>query len=327
MVAIHRRKLGLCAAAAALGGGLGTAAAQGVFQRSNPGPETAAGDPDLKGICDIHIHAAPDSKPRRVTELAVDARRAGYRAVLFKSNDFSSHDRAFHLRRFVEGIEIFGSLVLNRTTGDRVNPYAVEKAIATTGGLCRAVWLPTLDAEYAVRTYRENRPGIPVTDGARKVLPEVIRVMTLCAQADIILATGHCSPEESLLLARTARDIGLKKFVVTHPNSLIWRMTPQQIEAAASCGAWIECCYLGRLWGPGTGLPQFERETSEEFNAFMQVAPERTFISTDLGQVGLPHPVDGMKAAVNEMRKLGFATSRIEDHVRKIPGRLLGLDA
>ena len=324
----------LCFRAAAFGLGAGIPAARADEPRgseSNPADapkrfEAALGDPDLQGVSDIHIHASPDSKPRCATEIEVaeDAQRAGYRAVLFKSNDFSSHDRAFHLRRMVPGIEVFGGLVLNRATGERVNVHAVEKAIATSGGLCRIVWLPTLDAEYAVRCSRERRPFIPVSSGG-KLLPEVLRVIELCAQADIALATGHSSPEESLLVAQAAKAAGLRKLIVTHPNTLIWKMSPAELERAASLGAWIECCYLGRLWGPSTGLPMFERESRDAFNSFMRVVPERTFLSTDLGQVGLPHPIDGMKRAIAEMRELGISDSAVDLHVRRIPAMLLGL--
>lgn len=103
-----------------------------------------AADRDLAGVCDLHLHAAPDSRARSLTEfdMALEARAAGYRAVLYKSNDFACHDRAFHLRRALPGVELFGSIVLNRTTGSTLNPYAVQKALETTGSLCRAVWMP-----------------------------------------------------------------------------------------------------------------------------------------------------------------------------------------
>lgn len=87
--------------------------------------------------------------------MAQEAKAAGYRAVLFKSNDFSCHDRAYLLRQAVPGIELFGSIVLNRATGATLNTYAVEKALATTGNLCRTVWMPTLDAdEPSSKTHR-----------------------------------------------------------------------------------------------------------------------------------------------------------------------------
>lgn len=150
---------------------------------------------DLAGVYDIHLHAAPDSKARSLSEydMAQEAKAAGYRAVLFKSNDFSCHDRAYLLRQAVPGIELFGSIVLNRATGATLNTYAVEKALATTGNLCRTVWMPTLDAEYAVRTFKQNTPFIRVSDGNGKLLPETLHIMELCAQADVAFATPRQS--------------------------------------------------------------------------------------------------------------------------------------
>lgn len=243
---------------------------------------------DLAGVCDIHLHAAPDSKARSLSEydMAQEAKAAGYRAVLFKSNDFSCHDRAYLLRQAVPGIELFGSIVLNRATGATLNTYAVEKALATTGNLCRTVWMPTLDAEYAVRTFKQNTPFIRVSDGNGKLLPETLHIMELCAQTDVAFATGHSSPTESLLMAQAAHDMGFKKCIITHPNALIWKMSPAQLERAASLGAWIEFCYLGRFWGEDSAMPTYPRQSLQEATEILRVAPERTFITTDLGQVG-----------------------------------------
>ena len=76
----------------------------------------------LKGICDIHIHAAPDSRMRSIDEwhFAQEAQKAGYRAIMYKSNDFSCHDRAYLIRQGISDIEVFGSLCMNRVHGDRL---------------------------------------------------------------------------------------------------------------------------------------------------------------------------------------------------------------
>lgn len=76
----------------------------------------------MKGICDIHIHAAPDSRMRSIDEwhFAQEAQQAGYRAVMYKSNDFSCHDRAFLIRQGLSNIEVFGSLCMNRVHGNRM---------------------------------------------------------------------------------------------------------------------------------------------------------------------------------------------------------------
>lgn len=281
----------------------------------------------LKGVSDIHIHAAPDSKGRSVNELGLSrqAKEAGYRSVMFKSNDFSCHDRAYLVREALPDFECFGSLCMNRVHGDKVNVVAVQAALKTTGNYCRCIWLPTQDAAFQVKMHNQPGPGIPVLDASGKVLPEVVRVMELCAEADIILASGHSSPTETLILAQKAQEVGVEKFVVTHANSLIWKMTHDQVKRAVDFGAWIEFCYLNCLWGPGTGLPDMERQSVGEFTAFVSIAPERSFISTDLGQVGLPNPLDGMRACISALTGSGVTQKNLDLMIRTTPAMLVGL--
>lgn len=120
------------------------------------------------------------------------------------SNDFSCHDRAYIIRQALSGAECYGSFCMNRVHGDRVNPFAARKAVETSGGLCRCIWLPTLDASYQYKYEGRKERGIPVLDDNGKVLPEVVKVMEICAEANIILATGHSSPDESITLIRKA---------------------------------------------------------------------------------------------------------------------------
>lgn len=287
-----------------------------------------AADGLLQGVCDIHLHASPDSSARSVNEwgFAVDARRAGYRAVMFKSNDFSCHDRAYLIRQVLPDFEVFGSFCMNRVHGDRVNVFAAEKAVATTGGLCRCIWMPTLDAAYQYRRMGRKERGIPVVDDAGQVLPEVVRVMEICAEADIIFATGHSSPEESIALARKAREVGVGRFVVTHANSHWWMMTPDQIRECVELGAYIEYCYLPCLWGEGTQMPQYERQTAEKFAEFVRIAPERSFITTDLGQAVMPHPAEGMRQCIKGLLEAGFTQAETDRLVRINPAYLIGLN-
>ncbi len=314
MSAFSRRRLLQAAAAGSLSG---VAAAEVSLQ--------AAPDLDLQGVCDIHLHAAPDSRERSVTELGIarKAKAAGFRALLFKSNDFASHDRAFLVAEATR-FDCFGSVSLNRIFGPRVSPWVVEKALATTGSRCRAVWLPTQDSVWQRRHENRTEGAVPVLGADGKVLPEVARVMDLCAEADIIFASGHSSPEETLVLAAEAKARGVRKFVATHVNSLIWTMTQAQIERAAELGVWIECCWLPCVWGPGSAMPDYPKESHGEFAKFLRVAPERTFISTDLGQKGLPDPVDGMKLCIRTLREEGFSAEDVDRFVKTNPAHLLG---
>ena len=303
-------------------------AAGGALLLNAPPPaeaRTGADDDPLVGAIDLHVHAAPDSRPRSVSELgfARAAHKAGYRAVMYKSNDWSCHDRAFLVQEALPGFEVFGSIVMNRLLGDRVNVHAARQALKTTGNLCRCIWMPTQDAVWQCRHERRG-PGIPVLDASGRVLPEVVNVMEICAEADIIFAAGHSSPEESLVLARKAREIGVGKFVATHANSLIWTMTPEQIERIAALGGHVELCCLPCFWGPGTPLP-WPPQTAERLAAFARIAPERTFLSTDMGQAGLPDPLTGMRTTVGLLLDAGLTRGQLAHMIKTLPARLLGL--
>ena len=282
----------------------------------------------LKGVCDIHLHCRPDSRERPVDEYGFmkDAMAAGYRAVMFKSNDFSCHDRAYLIRQALPDAECFGSFCMNRVHGDRVNVFAAQKAVETSGGLCRCIWMPTLDAAYQYQHEGRKDKGIPVLGDNGQVLPEVVKVMEICAEADIIFATGHSSPEESLSLLRKAQEVGVKRVVVTHANSYIWTMTPDQIKRCIDLGAYIEYCYLPCLWGEGTKMPQYQRQSIEDFVSFVRIDPTRSFISTDLGQAVMPHPIEGTRDCILKLLSAGVSQSDIDLLVRSNPAWLIGLD-
>lgn len=311
----------------------GSAAVLGGFTDfGTAGAMAAAGDlpqydPLLDGVCDIHMHLAPDVKPRCTDEFtfARQAKAAGYRAVMYKSNEWSCHDRAYLIRQALPDFEVFGSFCMNFTYGDKINVYAAKMAVQTTGKTCRCIWMPTQAAVYHQNCFGQKGAGIPVSENGR-LLPDVVKVMEICAENDIIFATGHSAPEESILMAAKAHEMGFKKLVVTHPNTTVWKMTADQIKRCAELGAYIEYCYLGRLWGEGTSMPEYVRQSGEEFLNYVNIVPERSFISTDLGQYGMPNPLDGMRACIKELQQAGLGQRVIDILVRKNPAYLIGLE-
>lgn len=284
-------------------------------------------DPLLHGVSDIHLHAAPDTRGRSVTEMqmAKEAKAAGYRCLMFKSNDWSCHDRVFIIREAVPGFECFGSLCMNKAHGEKVNAYAAKMAVKTTGNLCRCIYMPTQHSAYQISCDDRGKKGIPVVGIDGHVLPEVIQVMEICAEADIIFATGHSSPEECLILAAKAKEVGVNKFVVTHANSLIWKLTHDQIKRCIDLGAYIEYSYITNCWGPGTGLSDFVKMTDMEFVSFCRINPERSFITTDLGQIGMPHPLEGMIKCLTALLSAGIPPRDVDLLARINPAYLVGL--
>ena len=69
----------------------------------------------MKGVIDLHVHAAPDifKRPFNEIELARQAQDIGYKALLFKSHGVINSDRMLYVRETAPELEVFGWIVLN----------------------------------------------------------------------------------------------------------------------------------------------------------------------------------------------------------------------
>ncbi len=272
-------------------------------------------------MIDLHVHADPDSMPRSVDAIdaAKAARSRGMRALVFKNHYEPTASLAYLIAKEVPGIQVYGGIALNRAVGG-VNPTAVERMARVKGSLGRVVWMPTFDAENQVRDSKEDRPSVPVSrDG--KLLPEVLEVLDLIARNGLVLATGHSSPNEDLLLIRQARRRGIEKIVVTHAMLAPVRMNVDQMREAAAMGAQLEFVY-NALIGRNKMF-----EMSDYAKAIRAVGVEHCVLSSDLGQAGNPLHPDGFEAFLKGLAQAGFTTRELDRMSKENPARLLGLPA
>ena len=273
-------------------------------------------DSSLEGIVDLHVHAGPDSRPRSVSDIeaAREAKEAGMRAILLKNHFTMTADRAALAMDQIDGLEIFGGVVLNRAVGG-INPEAVRQMVDFSGGRGRVVWLPTFDAEYYVTASGEAAPFVSIMrDG--EPIPAVIEVFSLAGQHDLLLAMGHSAPEEVLALIPEARRLGVQRILVTHVFSQ--GATVEQMREMASYGAIMEIDWLAVFSGT--------RSIAEYVSAIRNLGAEHFAMSTDLGQAGNPLHPDGWRAYIRAMREAGISAEEIDTMARRNPARLLGLD-
>ena len=275
----------------------------------------------LSGVVDIHAHADPDSnvRPRSIDalDLAKLAQARGMRAVVFKNHHEPTTSLAYLVRKAVPGIEVFGGIVLNRPVGG-VNPVAVERMTTMKGGWGRVVWMPTNDAENQVRFEKANRAFVPVASNGQ-LRPEVKEVLALIAKHKLTLATGHSAPEESLLIIREARRLGIEQIVVTHAMSLSVNMSVPQMQEAAKLGAYVEFAYNVLIGSdPAHTIPEYAA-------AIRAVGPDHSILSSDLGQAGNPLHPDGLAAFFKALREQGFTEADLDRMAKKNPAALLGL--
>ncbi len=273
----------------------------------------------LAGVIDIHIHADPDSLPRKIDAIDVArmAKERGMRGLVLKNHYEPTASLAYIVRKVVPGIEVFGGIDLNRTVGG-VNPAAVERMTMVKGGWGRVVWMPTFDAENQVRFSKEDRPFVAVSKGGQ-LLPEVKEVIGLAAKHKLTLETGHSSPAEGLMIIREARRQGVAQIVVTHAMIAPVHMTVAEMREAAKEGAWIEFVYNG-LVGPGR-----EFTIADYANAIRAVGPASCILASDLGQPANPLPADGLATFLSELGKQGFTQAEMDGMSKGNPARALGL--
>ena len=279
-------------------------------------PDAAAA---LKGAVDIHVHSSPDDRPRSLNsiEAAREARDRGMRAIVIKNHYESTAGQAFLVRTVVPGIDVFGGIDLNLTVGG-INPAAVEHMTRVTGGWGRVVWFPTFDAENQVRSANENRPSVSVSRNG-VLLPAVTEVIALMAKHNLVLATGHSSAEEGLMLLREGRRQGVQHMVVTHAMNAPIAMSVAQMQEAATLGAFIE--FVGSTPVSPDAGQRYDRFAA----AIKQIGPQFCILSSDLGQATNPRPADGFGAFLVAMRARGFSQQDVDLMSKHNPARLLAL--
>ena len=274
-------------------------------------------DYDLTGFIDIHIHSAPDVQARYGDDIQVaqQAEEAGMRAILLKSHVTLTADRAVIAGQGTGKLHVFGGLALNEPVGG-LNPSAVEVA-AKMGA--KEIWMPTRNAAHVHR--QEGKPGgISLLSDSGELLPEVYEILDLIGQAGMILGTGHISPAESLALARAARQKGLRKILVTHPEAAFIRMPVELQVTLARDGVCFERCFVDT-----TPLMPSPISLDEIAGAIRHVGVDSTVLSTDFGQAGNPPPVEGMRRYLSALASAGFTPSEIRRMAGENPAGLLDL--
>lgn len=279
----------------------------------------------LAGVIDFHTHAGPDSRPREMDDIeaALQFKEAGLRGMVLKNHFTMTGDRAALAMAQVDGLEIFGGVVLNRSVGG-INPEMVRQMVAFEGGRGKVVWLPTFDAEH--NEYRvgpdgnmaqptPDDPVVRVLENGEPVAP-LLEVFSLIGEHDLVLATGHILPDEVLALMPAAKARGVRHVLVTHPFHQ--HATIEQMHQLAAEGAVMELDWFAIHRGSYT--------VQDYVQAIREVGAEHFVITSDFGQRGNPTHVEGLRTFIQALRGEGVSDEEIDLMARRVPAQLLGLD-
>jgi hypothetical protein len=300
-------------------------------------------DPALVGAIDVHVHVDPDAPGTGGVIRALDifdavtlAKSRGMRGFVFKTHqDAGSAGAAYLVRKHVApGFEVFGRMASNYATGG-INVAALEHYSQLKGGWGRIFEMPTRDSITATtrpgsmdpKNLEQARPwmlmmpeGTPPYIAVSKngeLLPEVkhligvlAKIRTVDSNGRMVLATGHATPEEHLLLAREGRRQGLN-VLLTHPGDI------PQLPEAAKLGAFIEV----------TASNIYKNEAGRTAAAALirKIGAESVIISTDCGQTGNVYPTDCLALAARGLRAHGITQRELDLTYKTNPAKLLGL--
>jgi hypothetical protein len=291
----------------------------------------------LVGAIDVHIHSNPHQFPeihaQDVIDLARQAKAAGMRAMVVKDVGGVTTGAAYVATRTADGVPIYGAHVMNLAVGG-VNPRGVWVALNHGDG-ARVVHFPTGDShnhfDYRKKYYagvnlplREDEAITVIKDG--KLIPSVREVIDMIKAHGRTLATSHLSAEESRLVVREAKDQGLEKVIISHSQWAMTGLSLDDLKHFASLGYLIEFEYVQM-----TALMYFVHgeqpaDPRNIVKAMKAIGTEHCFISSDLGQLYSPYPVDGMRTYVAILRRCGITADEIRMMFHRNPARIAGLE-
>lgn len=278
----------------------------------------------LNGVIDMHVHTTPDVCQRTYNDLELTAAavRAGARAIVIKGHHCSTVARAalcnvynraaFESNAFV----MYGGLALNCEAGG-LNPKAVQTALEMGA---KVIWLPTVDAENDCRKHGRSG-GIRMTNGRGVLLPELRRIFMLIKDYDAVLATGHISPEEIRCVIDSARNVGVQKIVITHPEYWVVDMSLEmQKELISDYNVVLERCFMQPLKS-GQWVSNAERN----LEAIRKLGAESTILSTDCGNPATPPWEESLRQYLQFMAGHNVSPEELRSMTKTTPTRLLGL--
>jgi predicted metal-dependent phosphotriesterase family hydrolase len=139
-----------------------------------------------------------------------------------------------------------------------------------------------------------------------EILPEVKEILKLIAEANVILDTCHLGPREAIALVKEAKEIGVKKIIICHPNCSVNFMPIDVQKELAGLGALLSYAFL-------PCMPLFDVQDFRDVAGMMRaVGPENAIFFTDFGQFPNPTVVEGVRMFISSLLAVGFSDDEVK---------------
>lgn len=278
----------------------------------------------LKGVVDIHVHSFPDIRERAYTDfqLLEAGVKVGAKAIVLKSHHGTTMDRAFLANEYNKKVyqgsndfTMYGSITLNYAVGG-LNPVAVETALKLGA---KIVWLPTIHAENHLEKHGKTG-GVQCTENG-KVVPKLKEIFKIIKEYDAVLGTSHLSPEEIFIVVDCAKNMGLNRITVTHPEFWIVGMNHEdQIKIVKDYDVLLERCYAQPLGG-GT----YKSNLADNLEIIHKIGENNIIVDTDGGQVENPNWEIAFEEYMQYLFDHGITKEQLETMTIKNASSLLNI--
>jgi hypothetical protein len=236
------------------------------------------------------------------------------------------------MRELYPELEVFGSITCNPPVGG-LNPVSVEIA-AQTGA--RVVWMPTWSARQdppknnifldrmkpwvrSIETDPASVESITIFGTDRSLTPAVLRILQICKEYDMTIATGHLPIASSLALAEEAEPLGVR-VVLTHPLSGSVSASLDDQRTIVKRGGMIEHVFIG-------SMPMHQRTDPQLIaDSIMAVGPEHCVMGSDAIQAWNPPQPEVLRMFIASMLALGLSVGSVRQMTHENPVKALGLD-
>jgi len=280
----------------------------------------------LSGSIDMHLHIGPDEMPTRVdaVEAAEQAADVEMKAIVLKNHSYPTTPVAVTAQDLVPEVKVFGSICLDYEIGG-LNVGTLERH-AQFGA--KVVWMPTFSSTNSRAKMRElglnlEGEGFSILEENGTLVPEIDPILEIVKKYEMVLASGHMSPQEIFALVEEAKKKNLDKIVITHPSDgefMEKTLSVEELQRLTGMGAFIEQTIV-------TLLPtEFCHSPKERVETIKAIGVEHCIMSTDLGQYWNLPPAEGMRFFMAILLRNGLNEKDIEVMAKENPSKLLGLD-
>jgi hypothetical protein len=197
---------------------------------------------------------------------------------------------------------------------------------------CKIVWMPTFDALNETgglpgATYKKvpqwaqiqqelaaagiAPPSISVLDATGNLTADTKWCVELIAKHDMVLATGHLGRDEIFALVKAAKEMKVRKVLVTHAEYPTQNLSADEQVQLADMGAMIEHCFTTMHTGKATW--------ESVFDSIHKVGPSRCLMSTDLGQPTNPPLSEGLAMFAQKLLDSGFTVTEVRQMMVENP--------